>query len=107
MFAVRAVCSHGVGLTMYGCLVSMTSIAGAALQWLMPSLRVHLQQSWSLTGEKQCTPCRATPDTAQIVLALSAAAWDLGWFGLATVLLVGFDTMGTGELLALRRRHVL
>ena len=72
--------------------------AAAALQWMMPSLKGNLQQSWSLvrTWEKQCTPCRA------------ASAWDLGWEGLATVMLVGFDTfMRTGELLALRRRHVL
>eukprot|EP00959_Pyramimonas_sp_CCMP1952_P390601 8185392-Pyramimonas_sp.AAC.1 len=76
----------------------------------MPSLKGDLQQSWSLirTWEKQCSPCRATPFTAQIVLALAAAASDLGWYGLTTILLVGFDAfMRTGELLALQRRHVL
>eukprot|EP00959_Pyramimonas_sp_CCMP1952_P294039 6150070-Pyramimonas_sp.AAC.1 len=76
----------------------------------MQLLKSNLEQDWSLvrTWGRQCALCRVTPLTAEIVLALAAAAWDLGWEVAAAALAVGFDTFTrAGELLAVRRRLVL
>jgi hypothetical protein len=79
------------------------------LEWTHPPLKGTLKGSWQLirTWEKEEPPARATPFTAEIVVALASLAIASSAADLAALLLIGFDgLLRTGELFTITAGHI-